>query len=102
MNWRIARYYLPDNDIWVLADQKDPPMAQRLRRDKVIEVRTGRPVQIPVRCGGRILWLIEYDSSFYEELSGIWELGGGPQVLVTDVGSICPPFTVRGFEFVPQ
>ena len=104
MNWRIARYYMPDRDIWVLADQIQPPMAQRVRRDKVIETRTGMPVRIPIPCSGRILWLIENGGPFYMELSKIWELAGSPNVVVTatEVGSKCPTFRVKDFEFVPQ
>jgi hypothetical protein len=104
MNWRIARYYLPDRDIWVIADQGKEPMAQLIRRDKVIETRTGSTVQIPIPCSGRILWLIENDGSIYRGLSSIWELTGTPNVVVTstEVGGKCPVFRIKGFEFVPE
>lgn len=104
MNWRIARYYLPNRDIWVIADQKQPPVAQLIRRDKVIETRTGMPVKIPIPCKGRILWLIENGGPFYMELSRIWEFSGSPLVVVTatEVGFKCPGFRVRDFEFVPS
>jgi 4-amino-4-deoxy-L-arabinose transferase-like glycosyltransferase len=104
MNWRIARYYLPNRDIWVIADQMEPPMAQLVRREKVIETRTGQTVQIPIPCKGRILWLIENGGPVYTDLSRIWELDGSPFVVVTatQVGSKCPGFRVKNFEFVPQ
>jgi hypothetical protein len=104
MNWRIARYYLPDRDIWVIADQMDPPMAQLIRRNKVIETRTGQTVQIPIPCKGRILWLIENGGPVYTDLSRTWEIDGSPLVVVTatQVGSKCPTFKVRDFEFVPE
>jgi 4-amino-4-deoxy-L-arabinose transferase-like glycosyltransferase len=104
MNWRIARYYLPNREMWVIADRMDPPMAQLVQRDKVIETRTGQTVQLPIPCKGRILWLIENGGPVYTDLSRTWELDGSPLVVVTatQVGSKCPTFRVKNFEFVPQ
>jgi hypothetical protein len=102
MNWRIARYYLPNHDIWTLARYQGQAMTQRIRRDKVLETRIGKTVTIPIPCNGRILWLIETGGPFYMELSKVWELGGSPYVMVTStVGSKCAAFKVQDYEFVP-
>ena len=100
-NWRIARYYLPDQEIWIVADQKMPRMAQRIQRDQYLETRTGALVTVPVPRGGRVLWLLEQNGPFHQALSKARALSGGTQVFYTDIAEDDPPFRVLDFEFVP-
>ena len=100
-NWRIARYYLPDQEMWIVADQMMPPMAQRIQRDRYLETISGPLVRVPVPRGGRVLWLLEQNGPFHQALSKVKALSGGTQVFHTDIGADDLPFRVLNFEFVP-
>jgi hypothetical protein len=84
MNWRIGRYYLPDRDFWVLLKNGDRTSVQRIRRDAVIETLESTPVTLPIKNGGRIIWLIEPQSEFHRKLSSLYKLSGGRYVFYTD------------------
>ncbi|MBI2149492.1 MAG: hypothetical protein HYU27_02655 [Acidobacteria bacterium] len=106
LNWRVASYYLPTRDIWVLGDDRSSaPVSQwtRLVRGRRMVDRTGDDaLQIPVPAGGRIIWLMERDTPFVRELSRLFPVGRGRYVLYTDLRPEIGRFTVRGFEFVPN
>ncbi|MBI4473584.1 MAG: glycosyltransferase family 39 protein [Acidobacteria bacterium] len=101
MNWRIARYYLPDRDIWVIADQKRPMMAELVRREKTIEVRSGPLVTVPVPRGGRILWLLEHNNPFHKALAKVIPMSEADQLLYSDLPEDAAAFRALDFEFVP-
>ncbi len=102
MNWRIARYYLPDYDIWVVTDQKTPRVAYHVRRDKTLETaHAGSVAPVPAPKGGRILWLLERDGPFHKALSQVKTLTSGSQIVYSDLSPTETTFRVLEFEFVP-
>jgi hypothetical protein len=101
MNWRIARYYLPAEDFWILSNDEEGRRAEHLRRDTSFERLEVSPISIRIFGEGRILWLIEPDSRFHNELAKVQDLKGGKYVFYSDVTSASVPFTVDGFEIVP-
>jgi 4-amino-4-deoxy-L-arabinose transferase-like glycosyltransferase len=100
-NWRIARYYLPETEMWVVADQKVPREAQRIRRDQYLETRRAPVVPVPVPKGGRVLWLLEENGPFHRALASVKPLNGATQVFYTDIANDDTAFRVLDFEFVP-
>jgi 4-amino-4-deoxy-L-arabinose transferase-like glycosyltransferase len=101
MNWRIARFYAPNYDIWVMKDLPDKPSVQRVRRNKTLDP-TGPATEIPVPRGGRILWLLERDGPFHRALlKAKPDLPGGSYLSYTDVDVQTQPFQVLGFDFIP-
>jgi 4-amino-4-deoxy-L-arabinose transferase-like glycosyltransferase len=102
LNWRILRYYQPNRDIWALADQANPKSALRVRRYASLQSVVGEPVRVPVPRGGRILWILDRTSPFYEQLCLARCTGGGQYVVYTDLSlEETAPFNVLGFEFIP-
>jgi 4-amino-4-deoxy-L-arabinose transferase-like glycosyltransferase len=103
VNWRIARYYFPSADFWVVADQQNPPAAEHVRRDRrVLETRGGPVPQIPVPRGGRVIWLLERGGPFDTALRQVHpELPRGTYVSYLDVPQDAESFRVLDFEFVP-
>ncbi len=100
MNWRIARYYMPGADIWVLGDLRTPHFVQHVRRDKTDPIHS--VLQVPIPKGGRIIWLLEKDGPFHRALKqSVRGLGGGNYVWYTDVNE-SGPLRVMDFEFVPD
>jgi hypothetical protein len=102
MNWRIGRYYLPNEDFWILYNNAGPRRVEHIRRDSVLEVRETAPVKVPVFREGRILWLIEPESAFHKQLAASQRLMGGKYVFYSDITSESPSFTIDGVEVVPQ
>ena len=102
LNWRIARYYLPTTDMWVLTDLVAPHTAQRIRRDIATPAVQGAPVQVPVPRGGRVIWMIEPGGPFQKALKqALPGVTGGAYLSYTDIGVETTPFRVMDFEFVP-
>jgi hypothetical protein len=101
MNWRIARYYEPETDIWVLADQKQPKHAVRTRRDLTFETRPGPRAEVPVPRGGRIVWLVESGHPIQQALSTTPDIRGGERVFYTDVKEDSGPFDILDYRFIP-
>src|SRR5205823_4240781 len=44
MNWRIGRYYLSQNDFWILHNNIVPKRVEHIRRDLVLETRETAPL----------------------------------------------------------
>ncbi|HEY2383277.1 MAG TPA: hypothetical protein VGK48_19040 [Terriglobia bacterium] len=102
LHWQIARYYLPDRDLWVLYNGGAKNRAERIRRDQTLEKREeGAPVKVPVFREGRILWLIEPQSAIYRQLASTQKLNGGRYVFYTDITADSPPIRIDDFEIVP-
>ena len=101
MNWRIGRYYLPQQDFWILYNNASPKRAERIRRDQSLEKRETAPLKIPFR-EGRILWLIEPDSAFQKQLAAATKIMSGKYIFYSDISHDSAPFAVDGFEIVPQ
>jgi hypothetical protein len=103
MNWRIARYYAPEVDMWVLHDLLSSPRVQHIRRDRVLETRDGPVPQVPIPRGGRVLWLLEPDGPFQRALKAAHPtLMGGAHISYFDVAREAESFRVMNFEFVPS
>lgn len=101
-NWRIARYYLPKNDIWVIGDLQQPHWIEHIRRDTGYETKTSTTRSIPIPPHARIIWLLEREGPFHQALKGTMPaLKGGNYLSYTDVDSEALPFRVMDFEFVP-
>ena len=100
MNWRIARYYAPSQDFWILSDIDVPHRVSYARRNELRQNIEG--LSVPVPQGGRIIWLLERDGAFHRALQQAQpELSGGAYLSYTDVPSDGQPFRVMDFEFVP-
>ncbi len=102
MNWRIGRYYLPRQDFWILYNNTNPRRVERIRRDQLLEKRETPPLKIKVFREGRILWLIESDSAFQKQLAAATKTTAGKYVSYSDITRDSAPFTIDGFEIVPQ
>ena len=101
LNWRILRYYCPERAIWVLRDHTEPRFALRIRRFLSLQSQIGKPT-IPVPRGGRILWVLDHTGPFYKELASRHSPAAGQYVAYMDVAEDAEPFTIGGFEFLPQ
>jgi len=102
LNWRILRYYEPNREIWALADEGNPRSALRVKRYGSLESSTGDPVPVSVPKGGRILWILEPEGTFDDELRENVSVFGGTYVVYSDLPDDAVPFKVAGFEFRPQ
>jgi len=99
MNWRIARYYLPKRDLWVLYSRDNTSGVQRIRRDAVISTEN-KSVQLPIVKNGRVLWLVEPGSEVLKQLSSVYKLNGGRFVFYTDITGDTPSIRLNGVEIV--
>ncbi len=102
LNWRIARYYLPNADIRVAASQKKPAETEVVRGSQVGAAQSGSPVDIPVPDGCRILWLVENGGPLHSALAAAGVIHGGPRVFYTDVEAGSLPLQVMDFRIVPE
>jgi hypothetical protein len=102
MNWRIGRYYMPNQDLWVLYTELGNKRAELVRRDAVLDLRETEPLRVPIFQEGRILWLIEPDSAIHKQLAKIQTLMGGKYVFYTDITKDSVPFSIDQFEVVPS
>jgi dolichyl-phosphate-mannose-protein mannosyltransferase len=102
MNWRIARYYLPNRDFWVLFSRGTSNGVQRIRRDAVVETIENNSVKLPISKGGRVLWLVEPDSEVFKQLASVYKLSGGRYVFFTDITADSPSITLKGVEIIPN
>jgi hypothetical protein len=101
LNWRIARYYLPEADIRVAASQKKPGETMAVHGSTYEIARRGSPVDIPVPQRCRILWLVESGGPLHNALVAAGLANGGPHVFYTDVEPGSAPFEVMDFRIVP-
>ena len=101
MNWRIGRYYLPQQDFWILYNNSIPKRIDHVRRDRVLEAREGATLELPIFREGRILWLMEPGSAFHRQVAAAQKLSGGQYVFYSDITPESPPFLVDGFKIVP-
>jgi len=102
MNWRIGRYYLPNQDFWIVYNDASKKRAERIRRDAVLEVREVPPLRVPIFREGRIIWLIEPDSAIYKQLASTENLHGGKYVFYSDITKDSSVFHLDDFEIVPS
>jgi hypothetical protein len=102
MNWRIARYYLPEREFWVLYRTPSTNGIQRIRRGAVIEKFEGNSLQLPVRQGGRVLWLVEPGSEVFKKLAAVYKISGGRYVFYTDMVAESPSVLLQGIEIIPN
>ena len=101
-NWRIIRYYAPQADIWVMADQRQPKMALHVRRDKAVGEAVGDVYNIEVPEGSRIIWLVEPEGPVRRELEKLQNFKPGRYLSYTDIPANTAPFQISDFRFVPR
>ena len=101
MNWLIGRYYLPNDEMWVLYHDIPRKRFERIRRDARLEMRNVAPYRIPIFREGRILWLIEPHSDIHRQIASTQQLNGGRYVFYSDITPESPAFMVDQFEIVP-
>ena len=100
LNWRIARYYLPDTEIRVLVDERQPARTLTIRGSTTV---TALPItDVPVPRHSRLLWVLEAGAPLHSALSKANLLRGGPRVFYTDIEADTMPFSVSDFRIVPQ
>lgn len=102
LNWRIARYYLPDREIRVIEEQANQGATRTVRGRHVSVEESGSPVEIRLDHPSRILWLLEPGAELYKALEVSGRIQGGPKVFYTDVADEMPPFIVRNLRIVPH
>jgi hypothetical protein len=88
LNKRIADYYLPHEEMRLLAD-RDQPSAENSET-------------IPVPRHSRLLWVLETGGRLHIALSKTNLARGGPRVLYTDIEDDTMAFSVADFRIVPQ
>lgn len=101
MNWRIARYYAPDRDIWVLYSKGNMRGVQHVRRDTVIDKLENTSIKLPIFTMGRILWLIEPESEIHKKIASAYKLSGGRYVFYTDLDGNSGSINLNGIAIVP-
>jgi 4-amino-4-deoxy-L-arabinose transferase-like glycosyltransferase len=97
INWRIVRYYVPDANIWVAADQQQ---VLQVRRDRIVS-RPGS-LDIPVPRGGRVIWLLEKGGALHQALIDGRHAESRQRLLYTDIPTDGPSFQAWGYTFSPQ
>jgi hypothetical protein len=102
MNWRIARYYLPNRDFWVLYSRDGINRVERVRRDAVVDQSDSHPGRLPIFRSGRVLWLVEPNSEVLRQISSVYKIGGGRFVFFTDITPDSPSINLKGVEIVPN
>jgi len=100
LNWRIARYYLPDTEIRVLVDERQPMHTLTIRGSTTGTAVPGTDVPVPRQS--RLLWVLEAGAPLHTALSKANLLRGGPRVFYTDIEADTMPFSVSEFRIVPQ
>jgi len=101
MVWPIARYYLPEQEIWVVSSQADSGAATLVRRDRRSAVQTGTPVMIRIPEPVRILWLMERGGRLHQALEKTAPLHSGQKVFYTDINAGADAFQALGLLFRP-
>lgn len=103
MNWRVARYYLPERDLWVLYKKGTNYGVERVRRDAYLGKLENDFVRFTIPTNCRILWLIEPQGDLYRRLSSAHRLVEGRRwVFYTDISSDSPPIRLDGIEIAPS
>ncbi len=103
MNWRILRYYEPNQNIWALAHEGSGRSALLVRRFDSLKYLSGDPVPIPIPRGGRILWLTDRTSDFYRTLCAtLPPTVHGEYVDYTDIAKKHGAFHRSGFSIHPS
>jgi hypothetical protein len=102
MNWRVARYYLPDRDFWVIYKNGQNHGIEHIRRDTYLGKLENVSVKLPVPARSRILWLIEPQGELHKQLASRYRLGGGTWVFYTDLADDSSPIQLDGVEIVPE
>jgi hypothetical protein len=102
MNWRVARYYLPDRDLWVVYKKGQNNGVEHIRRDAYLGKVENVAVKVPVPPRSRILWLIEPQGPFYRQLAAQLPIGGGNWVFYTDLSADSPAIKLDGVEIVQE
>ena len=101
LNWRIARYYRPNMDFWVLYKKGENHGVDRRRRDLSVEKLENRSVRLPVPADCRIIWLIEPGGDLHKRLMSQYKLLGGRWVFYMDIAGESGPIQLEGVELVP-
>jgi hypothetical protein len=102
MNWRVARYYLPDRDFWVMYEKGQNHGLEHIRRDAYLGKIENMSVKLPVPARSRILWLIEPQGEIHRQLASRYKLNGGAWVFYTDLDADSSPIELDGVEIVPE
>jgi hypothetical protein len=102
MNWRIGRYYVPNQDFWILYNNAGKKRAERIHGDALVDLRERPPLRIPIFEEGRIIWLIEPQSAIHHQLAATQSLMGGKYVFYSDITKDSQPIRLDDFEVVPS
>src|SRR5262249_24076776 len=102
VNWRIARYYLPAHDIWILYNEPANKRVEHIRRGALIDLVESKPLRVPAFRDGRVLWLIEPDGALHKQLAATQQLQGGRYVFYSDITADSPSINVDGFAIAPR
>jgi hypothetical protein len=102
LNWRIARYYLPDFDIRVVASHKTPAETLAVRGSSMGSSHAGPLVDIAVPQHSRILWLVESGGPLHAAVAAAGSVHGGQRVFYTDLDESGTPFQVMDYRILPR
>jgi hypothetical protein len=103
VGWRVASYYEPNHDIWVLSDSETQREARKTRGRRVMEILQGSLIVIPLPKGARILWLVNPDHEFLSEAKArLPVLLSRKYVMYTDLAPDAADFRIGSFVFRPS
>jgi hypothetical protein len=102
LNWRIASYYFPKLDLWIVADEQRPPKASLMRGKNLLAIRYGTSIKISIPKDSRIVWLADPKGPLRANLGPATLPANVPSVLYTEFHSRSAPLSVPGFKFVPD
>ncbi len=103
MSWRQGTYYVRDLPFCVLMEARDPAGTQAKavfwQFNRVLQVSSGSPPRITLPSSGRIVWLVNQDSLFQQELERTVPLQFEPPVFYTRRRDLPLTFQVGQFLF---
>jgi len=103
MSWRQGTYYVRDLPFCVLMEARDPAGTQAQavfwQFNRVLRVSSGNPARVNLPSSGRIVWLVNQDSLFQQELERTVPLQFDPPVFHTRRRDLPATFQVGDFVF---
>jgi hypothetical protein len=88
-SWRKAAYYAPDTPIAVLEHKKirsSPPVVVWWRGSRLEQqLQGGAPLRVTLPAGARLVWLLNPNSSFYQEAQRYFPLAPAGPVWYTNL-----------------
>jgi hypothetical protein len=102
LNSRIASYYFPDQEIWIVADEESAPRATLIKGKNLLDIRYGPTIDISIPGDSRVVWLTDANGPLRTALGAMAAPSQIPSVLYTDFAPASAPLQVTSFRFIPN